>query len=85
MKTKEQVLPEWFQGSVYNSGATVTNIFSGEQYELNNIEVSMYDFIMGCNYLMERQAASIKIQKEFSKGLTWFRRANPEAYMVLLD
>ena len=44
MKNKTQ-LPKWFDGTVYDKGDTVTNPFSGETYELNNLELSMYDFV----------------------------------------
>jgi len=37
----------------------------------------MYDLIMGAQML---QAYDV-----MQKGLSWFRRANAEAYMVLLD
>jgi len=33
--------------SIYDKGDTVTNPFSGDTYELNNLELSMYDLIMG--------------------------------------
>ena len=49
MNSTEQKIPKWFDGSVYNKGDEVTNPFSGETYYLNNIELSLYDFIMGCN------------------------------------
>jgi len=82
---KELELPKWFQGQTYPCGNEVTNPFSGESCVLNNLELSMYDFIMGCNYLMERGKGSSKMVGEFHKGLTWFRKANPIAYMTLLD
>jgi hypothetical protein len=86
MKTKEQELPEWFKGMIYKEGATVTNPFSGESYELNGIELSLYDFIMGCQMIEARVGLmSNKMIKEFRKALDWFRVNNPEAYMVLLD
>lgn len=85
MKTKEQELPKWFTGQVYKEGLIVENPFSKEEYELNNIELSMYDFIMGANFLYERGAASSKIVNDLRKGLSWFRVNNPEAYMALLD
>ena len=47
MKTKEQAMPKWFQGMIYDQGEEVTNPFSGESYVLNGMELSMYDFIMG--------------------------------------
>ncbi len=86
MKTKEQELPEWFKGMIYKEGATVTNPFSGESYELNGIELSLYDFIMGCQMIEARVGLmSNKMIKEFRKALDWFRVNNPEEYMVVLD
>ena len=85
MKTKEQELPKWFDGEIYKEGLIVENPFSKEEYELNNIELSMYDFITGANFLYERGAADNKIVSKMQKGLTWFRKNNPEAYMALLD
>lgn len=75
---KEQPLPKWFTGMLYTDGDTVTNPFSGESYDLTPAELSMYDFIIGCSM-------SGKMQNEMMKALTWFRKANPKAYMVLLD
>lgn len=85
MKTKEQELPKWFNGVVYKQGATVANPFSGESYELNGLELSLYDFIMGCQMVEARGLMNNKRIKEFRKALDWFRVNNPEAYMVLLD
>lgn len=76
--TKEQTLPKWFTGMLYTSGDTVTNPFSGESYELSPAELSIYDFIMGCQM-------TGRMQNDMMKALTWFRKANPQAYMVLLD
>ena len=50
MKKKNSTLPYWFDGHLYDEGDTITNPFSGESYELNAGETSMYDFIMGLNY-----------------------------------
>ncbi len=80
-------IPKWFKGSVYNEGDTVTNPFSGESYELTGLELSIYDFIMGCQYVFEvaPKAATPQQIKDFHKGIDWFRKHNTEAYMVLLD
>ena len=84
-KTKQQ-LPKWFKGSVYMDGATVQNRFSGEEYELNNVELSMYDFIIGSTMVMEMAGGYKHTDvQELRKGLDWFRKNNAEAYMVLLD
>jgi hypothetical protein len=85
-------LPKWFNGTIYDTGEIVTNPFSGEEYKLTNLELSMYDFIMGAQMTFavhqERQPntpISEKLIKDFEKGLDWFRKTNAKAYMVLLD
>jgi len=87
MKTKEQTVPKWFKGMIYDKGESVTNPFSGDSYELNGVELSMYDFIMGSQYVMEVAPKTVteKQINEFHKALSWFRKNNVEAYMVLLD
>ena len=84
---KNTKLPAWFEGMQYDKGDTVKNIFSGEEYELNATELSMYDFIIGSQMVMEMTPKMItpKAVKDFQKGLDWFRSNNPRAYMVLLD
>ncbi len=86
-KTKKQQKPKWFEGEVYTKGETVRNPFSGQSYELNGLELSIYDFIIGCQMVFETHPKSITNKRisEFQKGLTWFRVNNPEAYYVLLD
>jgi len=77
-KTKDQPLPKWFNGMLYTEGAMVMNRFSHESIELTATELSMYDYIMGCVTLNKYDAT-------FNKAMNWFRRANGDAYMVLLD
>ena len=83
MKVKEQKLPKWFEGDIYEEGAVVRNRFSGEEYELNNVELSMYDLVMGASILSE--TGNDWAAKDLRRGLDWFRKNNSEAYMVLLD
>ena len=87
MKKQSTKLPAWFEGMQYDKGDTVTNPFSGYNYELNATELSMYDFIIGSQLVFEMQPKTItpKMVKDFQKGLDWFRSNNPRAYMVLLD
>ena len=93
IRTKIQKLPKWFDGEHYSKGETITNPFSGESYELNRTELSMYDFIKGAEYVIAMRGGEIgemaeedkKIQSEMIKALDWFRSANAKAYMVLLD
>jgi len=82
----KQKLPKWFNGEVYEDGATVQNRFSGEEYELNNIELSMYDFVIGSTIVLEMAGGYKHTDVSLlRKGLDWFRQHNAEAYMVLLD
>ena len=84
-KTKQQ-LPKWFNGELYKKGGTVRNRFSGEEYKLNNIELSMYDFVMGSTIVLEMPGGYKHTDVSLlRKGLDWFRQHNAEAYMVLLD
>ena len=87
MKEVKQKLPKWFDGELYEEGDTVQNPYSGEEIELTAAELSMYDFVMGATFVYEMGglSASGKILKDLQKGLDWFRKHNPEAYMVLLD
>ena len=86
MKTTKQQLPKWFNGEIYDKGATVRNRFSGEEYKLNNVELSMYDFIIGSTMVLEMAGGYKHTDVSLlRKGLDWFRKHNAEAYMVLLD
>ena len=87
MIKEKQKLPKWFDGELYEEGDTVQNPYSGEEIELTAAELSMYDFVMGATFVYEMGglSASGKILKDLQKGLDWFRKHNPEAYMVLLD
>ena len=86
-KTKsKQELPSWFNGELYGEGGTVKNRFSGEEYELNNVELSMYDFVIGASTMYEMGIFNSPHHvQELRKRLDWFRKHNAEAYMVLLD
>ncbi len=90
-KTKKPKMPKWFKGMIYTKGAEVTNPFSGNSYELNAEELSVYDFILGAQMVCESiyggmlDQKTAYIQKDMAKALQWFRTNNPEAYYVLLD
>ena len=79
----KQKLPKWFNGELYSEGAEVKNRFSGDSCQLNNVELSMYDFIMGATMCMQ-MGMPCNIN-ELRQGLSWFRKNNAEAYMILLD
>jgi hypothetical protein len=70
-------LPKWFDGQVYAKGDTVSNPYTGETADLSAEELSMYDLIRGAEFTRN--------YKILQKGLDWFRQANAEAYMTLLD
>ena len=80
-------LPKWFKGELYEEGDSVKNRFSGEEYKLTGAELSMYDFIIGSQLVMEMAPRMVEPRQiaDFQKGLDWFRSHNAKAYMVLLD
>ena len=85
-KVKEQPIPDWFNGVIYEKGDVVANRFSGEEYELNNVELSMYDFCIVASIVIEMGMFNTsKHIQDLRKGLDWFKQYNAEAYMVLLD
>ena len=86
-KTKEQKLPKWFDGVLYEIGDEVRNPYSGEKIELTAVELSMYDFCMGASMVYEMGGFNCdpQIIKDLRKGLDWFRQHSPKAYMILLD
>ena len=91
-KVKEQKVPKWFQGEIYDEGSVVQNRFSGEECKLNALELSIYDMIMGAQMFIEMRyngdmldPRTVGIQKDMRKGLDWFMRNNAAAYMTLLD
>ena len=83
MKKTKQEIPKWFNGEIYDKGAKVTNRFGGDSCYLNNVELSIYDFIIGASTVMEMGLTTDV--ENLRKGLDWFRKNNGKAYMVLLD
>ena len=81
----QKPLPKWFDGTIYEEGDTVSNPYTGESIDLTAEELSMYDFIKGAEFVMSGMSANTKLISEMRRGLDWFRRANPEAYMILLN
>ena len=82
----QKQLPKWFTGEIYEEGAEVTNRFGGDSCYLSNVELSMYDFIMGATQMYEMGIFnSGNHAQDLRKGLDWFRKNNAEAYMILLD
>ena len=85
LKAKQQ-LPKWFKGELYEEGAEVTNRFGGDSCYLNIVELSMYDFVIGASIVLEISGGYRHTNvDELRKGLDWFRKNNPKAYMILLD
>jgi len=82
---KKNKLPKWFDGVSYKTGDEVKNPFSGEKYKLNAEELSIYDFLIGAQMLLDLGMQDKSILNNYHKGLAWFRKNNAKAYMVLLD
>jgi len=110
-KIKEQKVPKFMtepfnitggnnsKPDIYKEGGVVQNPFTGQSYELNALELSIYDYLMGCQIIATKLDAKWEETlnsndlnpqaKPFwdvvRQGLAWFRRYNAEAYMILLD
>tara|TARA_B100000780_G_scaffold240718_1_gene182958 strand:+ start:445 stop:708 length:264 start_codon:yes stop_codon:yes gene_type:complete len=83
-----KALPTWFDGLKYSDGEEATNPYTGESILLNANELSMYDYIKGCEMLISvlghesDKAPSVSLRR---KALDWFKVSSPQAYMILLD
>ena len=86
MKVKQSVeyegkkipLPFLIAKETLNTDMTkVRNRFNGDETELPEFAVAVYDVIMGSEML--------KQWDDHRKGLDWFIKYFPKAYMVLLD
>lgn len=77
----------WFNGKIYEEGGKVTNPHSGKSFELNNIELSIYDHVIGLDFLFSTSPNTMSDDqiKSINKCLKWFKENNPEAYKVLLE
>jgi hypothetical protein len=87
---KNKLVPKWFTGTVYEEGDIVKNPDSGEAHKLNPIELSIFDYAIGLQHLIEMNGGSFSskievIQNELQKCFIWFRANNSEAYSVLLN
>ncbi len=87
---KDITIPEWFTGEIYEKGSVVRNPYSGRTCKLNNIELSIYDYVIGLNNIIQSLGGVLNpetgsFQNEMAKGISWFRNNNAEAYMALLD
>ena len=73
-------LPDWFNGKLFKEVGLVTNPISGESYELNAEELSMYHFIIK----LENTRLSKKNSERLCNALIWFVANNANAYNALL-
>tara|TARA_R100001443_G_scaffold28175_1_gene41282 strand:- start:5217 stop:5462 length:246 start_codon:yes stop_codon:yes gene_type:complete len=77
---KTQKMPAVLQEKglkAYPKGAEVTNPYSGNSIQLNGLELSIYDLLIGC----ERY----QMWDEFYVCRDWFMKNNIDAYMALID
>ena len=82
---KKQEKPEWFNGQIYEKGAKVQNRFGGESCELNALELSIYDYVIGASNMVELGMHHDELIADLRKGLDWFKQYNAKAYMISLD
>ena len=69
---------EWINDlHVGTKSQIVKNPYSKESMELTPLEVAVYDFIKGCEFM--------GMNVPMSWGISWFIDNNPEAYQTLLN
>ena len=80
----EQNLPDWFLGNLYATGGKVTNFRSGDKFWLTNVELSLYDYLKGLNYIMEVRGYDSEFAADVVKLERWFETNNRNAYEILI-
>ena len=80
-----EILPNWFNGEVYELGDEVRNPYSGETVLLDAAELSMYDCVKGAEMAMLMGIDIDRCIDAINQGKDWFLARNPKAYMILLD
>ena len=76
---------------IYSEGATVQNRFGGDSIKLTALELSIYDTIIGLDSMSSNGFSAVNgipmanQYEEIRRGLDWFMKFNPKAYMILLD
>ena len=79
-----QQLPDWFQGNLYATGDKVRNPKSGDSFWLTNVELSLYDYLKGLNYIMEVRGYDSEFAADVVKLERWFESNNRNAYNILI-
>lgn len=89
-KMKERPMP--FNAEIFDDEPEmIQNPFSGASIELDPQEIAVYDVIMGSTMTAEKMSEkgehkeAERLYKDVRKGIDWFIKHNPKAYMVLLD
>ena len=79
--------PDWFDGEIYEEGGEVTNPFNGVTAELNSVELSIYDFIIGAQLLLELNPSELSdnAKDQLYQSLIWFKENNEELSETLIN
>ena len=82
--------PNWFKGKIYDNGQYVENPISKDGCKLTNIELSIYDYLMGLNIMVQEKVFSDKKEEEkqinnIQLCLEWFKYNNLLKYMILFE
>jgi hypothetical protein len=80
-----QQLPEWFQGNLYSTGGKVRNPKTGDKFWLTNVELSLYDYLKGLNYIMEVRGYDSEFAADVVKLERWFESNNKNAHQALIN
>ena len=81
---EKQKLPEWYKKEPEKEGSTVRNPLNGEEFPLNNIELTLYDIIQGSVAFMQMGMAD-DLSKDAKRSLEWFKDNNHDAHLFIKE
>ena len=89
MEKTKQKLPKWFDGEELKEGSVVKNAITNEECELNNIELSMWNFMRNTALLSRLENKDKEIDELdlsfLNKGCKWFEKNNKNAWEILCN
>ena len=84
MKDPDNTLPNWFDGKILEDGDNIINPNTGKSILLDKYELSMYDLILGINYMGDHRGWDNEMIELVKKCHDWFKETNPKAFEILL-
>ena len=76
------LLPKWFRGVVFTQGGTVKNRVSGVKVNLDNLELTMYNYLLDKEREMQSDPGR---ELYYNRTRQWFKERDEYLFNNLID